>query len=201
MQIVVKHDLAKLRKQLRRYPKSLLFAQKLALDATAQDVKKVEDTATKRYLDRPVPFTQRLTLVRKAHTRNLTAVVFVPDRKEQYMQYHIRGGTEIPKGGAFAVPVNARLNKYGNVVKGSRAGAVLRKSDKFFSGTVNGTPGVWQRFGRGGKSLRLHSVYKKSLSYRKRFPFEMLAVRTVSRVIAKHADREIRKQFAFIDNS
>ena len=202
--IVVKHDLDHIRRQLRKYPKKIKYAQKFALDATAKEVSTAENKAVTKYIDRPTAFTKRLTLIKKARTQDLTAIVFIPGRKEEYMQYHIFGGTET-KGKAIAAPVSVKLNKFGNTPKGQRAASLLKKP-KHFSGIPkgrSGPAGVWKRMGRkGGRDkLKLMHVYKPSLHYRKRFPYFKIAEKVVTNVLVRNMNREIKKQMDYINRT
>ena len=91
----------------------------------------------------------------------------------RFIAPHVRGGYRSRKkfegelqrmgllpSGHYAVPANAlRLDQYGNVRRGTinRIMAQLRGEDskkRFFSATIKGTTGVWERYGRGRRNIR-----------------------------------------------
>ena len=179
--------------------KQIPFVSMLALNETvfktAADVKK-----TMPYFIQggPIPFTKRGVQYKKAKSkRHLHAEVFIPDAQWKYMRWVIDGGTKRwnkSKHG-IGVPVNARLNKYGNIPgrkrkegtwrdllnqKRGQAGAPRGKLGKNeFVGTVKGITGVWKRLGKGGRSALqlLVSISRDPADYKSSFPFRKFATK------------------------
>lgn len=121
----------------------LPFAVALALNDTAQDVDRAWITHLRRRLDRPTPFTMRGVRRGRASKTRLTAFVAFKDVQARYLARLQKGGTRRPAGRALLVPVRQRLNKYGNMPRGSLVRSLAKKG--VFAGKVNGKGGVYQR--------------------------------------------------------
>ncbi len=148
--------------------RQLPFAVAMALNDTAKDVKEARKRAMVRQLDRPTPFTlngQYITRARKSH---LVAEIGPKDIQATYLQHQIKGGTRLPKKRAIVTPVAQRTNKYGNMTRGAVRRVKAKKN--VFSGKVNGTPGLWQRFKRRGPKLLI--AYIGRAQYQRRLNLE-----------------------------
>jgi len=117
------------------------------------------------------------------------------------------GGKRRAKRRAVGVPVNQRLDKYGNMPRGALKRA-LAKPD-VFSGTVNGVAGVWQRPKRGRrrtkqgpqkgrtgtvgarKGLKLLAAYKAAVDYSPRLKSVPRAHRLAGTAIAPAIARRL----------
>jgi len=167
----------------RFYAKQVPFAASVALNETAREVRKVEQAAAKRELDDPTPSTLKGIRVQRSTKRNLEASVFIIKPVDKYMRYQIHGGTDRPERKFEAIPVNVRLNRYGNI-PGRRKGKIkklLARKDTF-AGEINGVRGVWQRGRAGSRSrLKLLLAFEARMQYRPRFDFYGHANRTASR--------------------
>lgn len=142
------------------------------------------------YLDRPTDFTRGGFQVQKANKRNLTGYVYVEQKREPYLKYQIHGGT----AKRAAVPVNAKLNEFGNI-KARRTGLV--KGRHQFVGTYNGVKGVYERghISKKGKftlskkkrstSIRLIVAFNTNVVYKKIFPFYRITEQVTSSRINK----------------
>lgn len=151
----------------------LPFGTALALTRTAEDIKKNTEKTLARRLDRPTPFTQRGLFLLKATKRKLVASVGFKTIQSGYLNFVERGGTRLPKRRAIVLPEGVRLNRYGNMPRG-KVGKLLARKDTF-SGTVGGTPGIWQRTkGR----LKLLVAYVGRASYRPQLHFMSSAYKT-----------------------
>lgn len=157
------------------------FATSLAINKTADDVANAITAQMPKKLDRPTPFTLQAYRTRggrfkgkRARKNDLTAILIPGKAQAEYLSYQVFGGTRTPRGQAIGVPYqpNARLNKFGNVPN-RRAGLVKRKTE--FVANINGVEGVWRRFGRGGKQLKLIHAFENQVSYRPRLPIFKIA--------------------------
>lgn len=207
-------DTRAIERRLNSVAKSQLpFAVALGINDVAGQIKEAEETALARDLDRPAPFTKRGLAVQRATKRKLSAAVGFKRIQADYLALQATGGTRRAKRRAVVVPVNQRLNKYGNMPKGALKRA-LAKPD-VFSGTVNGVAGVWQRpkrskrrtksggygSGRVGtvgarKGLRLLAAYEDAVKYSPRLKFvprsHRLASRTIAPAIAKRLEYAVK---------
>jgi len=134
--------------------KQMPFATALALNDTAEDVEEAWELELEEKLDRPTPFTKRGIYKRRATKSRLTAEVGFKTIQAGYLKYQMQGGVRRPKGRALLVPAKTRLNKYGNMPKGSVA-RTIRKPGHFVassrdSRTKHLKPGVYKR----GKTSR-----------------------------------------------
>lgn len=183
----------------------LPFAVALGINDVAGQIRDAEQSGLERDLDRPAPFTKRGLTVSRATKRKPVGVVGFKRVQAEYLALQATGGTRRAKRRAVVVPVNQRLNKYGNMPKGALKRA-LAKPD-VFSGTVKGVAGVWQRpkrgkrrtkhgaqMGRTGtvgkrKGLKLLAAYESSVKYSPRLKFvpraRKLATREIGPAIAK----------------
>lgn len=129
------------RRWLRGAPKKIRFAQKNALNITAERIVRAERRAMRRVFDRPTRWVLNGMFIRKAGPNRLEASVQFKDRfstskagatTEDIIWPHIQGGTRKTKRGEralasrgrmqgkrFYVPGSgARLNRFGNITKG-----------------------------------------------------------------------------------
>jgi hypothetical protein len=196
--------------QLKRLP----FAISKALNDTAYQARTELMKQAPMKMDQPTPFTVKGFRVKQSHyKRDLDAVVYIAGTKgyyaesgrdggiadrTKYMRLMIDGGTRLPTKKAIAVPVNVKLNKYGNM--GNRTVQSLLKRKDTFSGVPRGArwtqehAGIWQRgeykkeSGWGGvrgkkrgSSIKMLVAWEPRTKYRKQFPFDAI----VNKVVAK----------------
>lgn len=186
----------------------LPFATALGINDVAGQIRDAEQSGLERDLDRPAPFTRRGLAVSRASKRKLNAVVGFKRIQADYLALQATGGKRRAKRRAVVVPVNQRLNKYGNMPRGALKRA-LGKPD-VFSGTVKGVAGVWQRPKRGArrtklggaqsgrvgtvgarKGLKLLAAFKSSVDYAPRLKFVPRAHRLAQREIAPAIARRL----------
>mgnify|MGYP003110665948 FL=1 len=171
--------------------KQIPFATSVAINNTLFDLKKEMAKQMDKKLDRPTPFTKRGFFINKAKKNLLVGVLLMKDIVANYMQFQIEGGTRTT-GKQIPVPYkpNARLNKFGNII-GKRTG-LIKKSTQFI-GNVSGTEGVYERTKDG---LKLIIGFERSVTYRPRFPFYVIAEKFSKAVFdkkfAKAFDRALR---------
>ena len=194
MQLSIQSDIDKAIKHLGVMKKQVPFAASVAMNETVTKIQQVEQAAMSRELDRPRPATIKGIRVARSNKRNLRAAVFVIPAIDRFIRYQVVGGTRLPENKAVSVPVQIRLNKYGNI-SGRRQGklAKLLARPDTFSGTIKGVSGIYQRVGRGKRFLKLLVAYEDSVTYRPRFHFYDHADRTARRVWARTFNRAIRR--------
>jgi len=176
----IDHNIDRFERSLTDFQRQQLpFAMSLGINETLEDVKAGEERLLDVRLDRPTPFTKRGLAVKRSSKRRLSGRVFFKPIQSQYLQRLEDGGERRPKSIAIPVPVNARLNRYGNMSRG----AIKRLLSKpnVFSGTVKGVAGIWQRPGRKGGSPKLLVAYEPKARYRKQLTFGRDALATAKR--------------------
>lgn len=103
--------------------------------------------------DRPTPYTMRSIGMEPATRENQVAKVFVRPDQLAYLEREIMGGERTPKPGSpVNVPVDAKLNQYGNIPrKGIKR--YLAQKDTFSADGTGKTyhlkPGIYRRAERG----------------------------------------------------
>lgn len=141
------------------------FATALAINDVLGDIKKNWEKRLRKEIDRPTPFTLRAFAIRRASKRNLRGMVFAKRIQADYLRWLEEGGNRAPKRRAILVPVNQRLNKYGNMPRGAVRRTVAKP--KTFSGKPKGgrrPAGIWERVS-GGNQLRLLVHYADRARY------------------------------------
>mgnify|MGYP003126729206 FL=1 len=181
MQINVKSNIKEITKFTTTVQKKQIpFATSVAINNTLFDLKKEMSKQMDKKLDRPTPFTKRGFFINKAKKNLLVGVLLMKDIVANYMQYQIEGGTRTT-GKQIPVPYkpNARLNKFGNII-GKRTGLIKKNTQ--FIGNVSGTEGVYERTKDG---LKLIIGFERSVNYRPRFPFYIIAEKFSNAVFDK----------------
>jgi len=193
MQLSIQSDIKKATRLLGAMKKQVPFAASIAMNKTAASIQKVEKAAMKRELDQPRPATVKGIRVSRSNKRNLRAAVFVLPAIDKFLRYQVQGGTRSPRGKAEAVPVQLRLNRYGNI-PGRRQGklAKLLNRPDTFSGTVKGVAGIYQRVGKGKRFLKLLVAYENRVTYKRRFNFYDHAERTARRTWSRNFNQAIK---------
>lgn len=182
---------ASLRKAARKFPAA--FAE--GLNVTLAEIEKKELIEMERKLDRPTPFTKKAFGKFRAKPTKLNAVLYIKPIQASYLKYTIEGGI-LPSN---ITPTRAaRLNKYGNLPSKRRGlEGIAGKAKKKFIAEINGTLGVWQRYGRGGSKVKLLAFVKRNAVRRKRWDFFGVAQRIVDRRlrsnVAAAIDDELRE--------
>lgn len=202
MDISIKDDIKQVRKELTRIQrKQIPFATSQAINDVAFSSQKALKVQAQQKLDRPTPFTLRGFRVRKATKNKLYGQVYINPIVARYLIHQIKGGTA-PKA---AVPVNIRLNKYGNIP--NRRKGIIKKPEQFVD-TIQGVYGIWERgsisnkgnFSTKGKarksSLRLLAVLDQPVSYDKKFPYFKIVNGIVKNKFRKQIDIRLKRAFA-----
>ena len=193
MEIRLEHNVDQVRRDLSDFGRDQLpFATALALNATAEDVRRNAEKLLDRKLDRPTSFTRRAFTVWRASKRKLEATVFAKDAQAEYLQYAESGGVRTPRGRALVVPSKARRNKFGNMARGTIKKALARPT--VFSGDTDGPRpgGIYERT-RRGRGLRLLVFYAKRLRYTPRLGFQDAARKTAEARMAHHLGQSLAR--------
>lgn len=173
------------------------YAVSVAINDVLKDIKRTSEQRLRSQLDRPTPFTLKAFGIRFANKRTLTGMVFVKDAQADYLKWAEDGGRRTPKGRAVLMPVKQRLNKYGNLPRGSVARTVAKPDT--FSGAPNGKPGargIYQRIGKGGSKLKLLISYAEKAVYKPRLGFKIGAMRTAEARLPAALYAALRKAIA-----
>lgn len=183
LQFTIESDINKTIKQVGKfYAKQVPFATSVALNETAKDIQQAEQKALPRELDNPTPQTVKGIRMFRSSKRNLESGVFIIPHIDKFLRYQIHGGTRPPRSKTEAVPVQVRLNKYGNIPgrRQGKLGKLINRPDTF-SGTIKGVAGIWQRGkGRNRNRVTLLVAYEPRTRYTRKFNFYQHAQRTAS---------------------
>lgn len=178
MKARVRSNIKKEIKELKRFERvDHKHVLRVTLKETAVKVKKMEQLAMKKYLDRPTPRTVKSSIEMVWPTKTkLRAIIRFREWAEEYMQWVILGG--IRRVRRTGIPTYAaKLNPYGNV-PGRQKGLVKGKNQ--FIATIQGHTGVWERQGKGkNKKLRLIHKFHDNPKYKAIFPFYRIADKAV----------------------
>lgn len=186
---------------LQALAEQLPFATALSLNDLAADVKQREERRIDTTIDRPTPFTRKALFTRRATKRRLLAQVGLKDRQRDYLRLQITGGTRRPKGRALVVPANARLNKYGNLPRGSVKRSVARQ-DTFVASrskprTKHLEPGIYKRARVTKKSRRskvsMLVAFERRAKYQSRLHFGRNTDKIARAQFPRHMQRNLRR--------
>ena len=201
----VSSDVKKLTKRIdKQYRRQIPFVTSRALNSSAFDARSAVQKALPKFLDRPNPFTIKGVQVGKSTKKKLIAAVGFASKTfgklprnagtapAEYMKRLITGGVRKKKTNrGIPVPVNARLNKFGNLSRNYLKNKV--ESPRSFIATIKGTEGIWETRGRGkNKSLRLLVSFKDRTTY----PGGLFPLKTiVKNSVKKTFSRNFQKAF------
>ncbi len=151
LKLKAKADTAAVAKMLKAAEKQVLFAQALALNDVAFNILKAERRNIVSTFKNPRPFTVNNNFVTKATKANPVAVIGAKPIADKYLTpYEFGGDHWLPSrpglGGSnvLLVPVNAKVDAYGQLPSGNALAKMLARPDVFV-GVVKGVLGVWQR--------------------------------------------------------
>ena len=183
----VSANIKEVTRQLSRTQKRQIpFATSRALNDTAFNIarKDLPKFADRIFTGGAVPFTKRGFKFIKSNKKTLTAFVFIDKLQGAYMKFQVDGGVRLPKRKAIMIPTNKlRVNKYGNITRGTRTNIINNKS-KYFKGVPKGRfgevyEGIWERSG-DNKQIRMVAKYKENARYNKKFPFPTIVEKLVN---------------------
>ena len=190
----IKGDLKKIKKHLNWTQKRLLpQASVKAINKTLFQIMDAEKAQLHKKLDRPNKFTQKAFRINmaKRHPHTIEGDIHIQPNRWKYLKWVVDGGT---KTGSLGVPIkgNAKLNAYGNIPGRGKDRYV--KGKKQFRATINGVDGVWLKTGgKRNPGLKLMVVFKRSLNYKKIFPFYKIADKLARNMFERNMAYALRK--------
>ena len=202
----VSSDVKKLTKRIdKQYRRQIPFVTSRALNSSAFDARSAVQKALPKFLDRPNPFTIKGVQVGKSTKKKLIAAVGFASKTfgklprnagtapAEYMKRLIAGGDRKKKTNrGIPVPVNARLNKFGNLSRNYLKNKV--ESPRSFIATIKGTEGIWETRGRGkNKSLRLLVSFKDRTTYPGGlFPLKTIVKNSVKKTFSRNFSKAFK---------
>ncbi len=229
----IKSELPKAAKWTNEHTKQLAYSVSNALNTTVQGSKFVAGSkekstlaalagATKQYLDRPKPSTQKGFRAIRSDKRSLRTIILPKDRpykQTRYLTGNILGGARRAKYDAAFVrhpkavnmPSDAKLvptgymkrDKYGNITKGNigkllnSVGTGNRTGNNIFIGKPRGgnrPAGVYKR--ERTFQLRPLFIARSTVSYDSRFPARTVINKSVQRNFGRYLRQELAKNVA-----
>ena len=122
--------------------------------------------------------------------KDLTTEIFLPAWASKYLKYQIDGGLRKTPGKGTGVPTrNKKLNKFGNIP--GRSSGLIKGKKQFFA-NIKGTEGVWERYGTGGRNVRLLIAFEKDTNYRPKFSY----YGTARKMVRVHFKRKMKIELA-----
>lgn len=191
MEIRINDDLKQLTKKLDALAKTQVpFATSQAINDVAFLSRKALRIQAPQKLDRPTPFTVNSFRVSRSTKRSLEAVVYIAPIVYAYLKNQLideDGSSTHVVTKKTAVPVNIKLNKYGNI-PGRKTGIVKKRTQ--FAGTRNGVTGIWERDNKTKRITLLAGVHKR-VTYRGKFAFYKIVAGVVKSNFAKQFDMRL----------
>jgi len=181
MDVVVEAEIKELENGLvSLYKRQIPYAAKEALNDTAWDVRRDQMRRMPYFIDRPTPGTVKAFKVTKATKRKLVAVTEIVKHKWRYLKWTVLGGTRRPRG-FLTLPVQHRLNKYGNIPALRRKKPLWGRRQPAAKGqfvaNIKGTEGIWKVI-RG--KLTLLVAMRQEADYQPSWPFRAIGRRTIN---------------------
>lgn len=179
MRVSVKSNIKEFSRDLKRFkdidvPKITY----ITLNETAKRTKKLEQTAMKKYLDRPKPQTLNALFIKYARKTKPVVTLTFREWADEFMRFAVFGGVRKVNNTGIPIKANKRLNQFGNI-PGRRSGLVKGKNE--FIATIKGHTGVWKRTGKGKNAkLKLLINFYSNPKYEKIFPFHRVAKKAVN---------------------
>lgn len=178
--ITVDINVADILRQLRGIEGQANLAISGGLNDSAFGLRRFWQADINTFVDRPTNFTRKV-FVKKSSPSNLIALTFLPRIQAEYLTPLVEGGLRRPGdygtlSDDILVPVNARLNKFGNFPLGPKRW-LGRLEERIRGGFVGSPQGgdegrgaVYQRLARG--RLKLLAVFRQTVDYDKTLPLE-----------------------------
>lgn len=179
MRVSVKSNIKEFSRDLKRFkdidvPKITY----ITLNETAKRTKQLEQTAMKKYLDRPKPQTLNALFIKYARKTKPVVTLLFREWADEFMRFAVFGGIRKVNNTGIPIKANKRLNQFGNI-PGRRSGLVKGKNE--FIATIKGHTGVWKRTGKGKNAkLKLLINFYSNPKYEKIFPFHRIAKKAVN---------------------
>lgn len=187
-EITIEENIQAFQRSVKHHKEQVPFAASRAINNTLKLVKRAEEAALDKYLDRPTPFTKKAYRIKFSNKRNLSGALFAMPIQNRYLAPQVFGGeVHFPKG--HPVPGSrAKINAYGNLPRrATKAKNVHNKT------TRGGLRGSWKVTGKKKKKVTLVGHFVDSATYKPLLPFGRIAVSVFNR----RFPREMDKAFAW----
>lgn len=209
-------DPARVIAALGKVERQVRFGTARGLTLLAKEAAGTVNREMPRRFDRPNPFTMKAAAFLPATRETLRSTVFVKDIQASYLLIEETGGTRVPRPGKpVVVPVRQRVNRYGNIPRGSIK-RLKDRPDVFVSDGRRDRvrhlpPGIYQRFNvpkrkastgrRKGMAARarppkLLVAFEKKASYRPRFQFRATVIGVARQRVRPVVGGSIREALA-----
>jgi hypothetical protein len=141
----------------------------------------------------------------------LAAQITGGQRNRKRSERWLQGRRLISSGESLVPSKHARLNKFGNVTRGRttkmlsnlnaqydrRQNTTDSKKRAYFIATIKGRRAVWERYGRGGKSVRPFMIITSNQpNYSRAYDFHGLSKRHAQRLFPRKFDEALRHALA-----
>ncbi len=186
--------IAALERQLRNLPAVLNAGVAAGINRTARAIEQNLLVEMERTIDRPTPFTMNAIQVFEARVKpDPSAIIAIRPIQAKYLAATIRGA-RLP---TILTPINIKLSAHGNIL-GKRGGleSIKARGKKRFIATINGTYGVWERSGRGGRKIKLLVMVKRDQERKPRFDFYGVGQRVAGQRLTRDVLEAIRAEMA-----
>ena len=174
-------DLKLFSKDLGIFARQQPFAMSKAINDTAFDVRRASITEYGRSFQiRNKAFIRSALRVKKSTKRNLQAHVWDRFNKD-WLARQVTGGVKKARSKQLLIPIQAKQT--GRGTKNPRS-----YKNTFVDKSKSGKPGLYQRWGRGGKKVRLLFTMQPQVAITKGFKFFERANRATRRLFDGHFD-------------
>jgi hypothetical protein len=179
MRVSVKSNIKEFSRDLKRFKNiDVPKITYITLNETAKRAKQLEQTAMKKYLDRPKPQTLNALIIKYAKKTKPVVTLTFREWADEFIRFAVFGGVRKVNNTGIPIKANKRLNQFGNI-PGRRSGLVKGKNE--FIATIKGHTGVWKRTGKGKNAkLKLLINFYSNPKYEKIFPFHRIAKKAVN---------------------
>lgn len=179
MAVTVNVNVSDIKKNLAAIDQDISKAIVDGLNDAAFGLQKIWLDLISSKIDNPTSFTKRV-FVKKSTPENFTALTFIPPIQSEYLWFMIEGEDRKPGDIAslnksLLIPVNSKLNKYGNFSYGPRRW--LGTVDESIKGSFVGKPrgpnsrtAVYQRLKTG--RLKLLAIFVDHVKYKTTLPID-----------------------------
>ena len=196
IQIDVRADLKRMTDRLTDVQKQQVpYATSVALNKTIRDLQQIEKSGMPEDIDRPTPFTVRGIQYKKSTKANLEAKVFIEQKRAEYLQWTVHGGTRKPRRKVLIIGLTER-NQYGNTPGFRQFRTRLLAKKHHFEATMGTTHGIWKRIGKQRNDIQLVALYSRQADYTKTYRFGRRAFRSAGGLFRKYFTAAIETAIA-----
>ncbi len=140
--INIKIDTREVEKALAGASRQIPYAIASTVNVIAAGLREAENAGITAAFKNPRPFTRNSVVYDRATKGDPTAVVRVKDVQAKYLTPYEVGGVHALPGAGLLIPVDARVDRYGQLPKGSIARMFAQPGN--FVKTIHGVSALWQ---------------------------------------------------------